>query len=132
MLLVLNLPLVPMWVQLLKVPYRILFPLILLFCIVGSYGINNNVFDVLIMIIFGLIGYLFRKFEYESAPLILSFVLGPILELSLRQSLLLSKGSFLIFFTRPISAIAIILAMMIFITSFVPYVRKRKQEAENS
>jgi putative tricarboxylic transport membrane protein len=132
MLLVLNLPLVPMWVQVLRVPYKILFPLILLFCIVGSYGINNNVFDVLIMIIFGLVGYLFRKFEYESAPLILSFVLGPIFELSLRQSLLLSKGSFLIFFTRPISAIAIILAIMIFITSFVPYFTKRKKKLENS
>ncbi|RJR43953.1 MAG: tripartite tricarboxylate transporter permease [Desulfobacteraceae bacterium] len=119
MLLVLNLPLVPMWVQVLKVPYKILFPLILLFCIVGSYGINNNVFDVLVMIIFGLIGYLFRKFGYESAPLILSFVLGPILELSLRQSLLLSNGSFLIFFTHPISAIAILLATIMFITSLV-------------
>ena len=126
MLLVLNLPLVPMWVQVLKVPYKVLFPLILLFCIVGSYGINNNVFDVLVMIIFGLIGYLFRKFGYESAPLILSFVLGPILELSLRQSLLLSKGSFSIFFTRPISAVAIILAMVMFVTSFVTPAKVRK------
>jgi putative tricarboxylic transport membrane protein len=132
MLLVLNLPLIPMWVQVLRVPYRILFPLILLFCIVGAYGINNNIFDVLVMIIFGMIGYLFRKFEYESAPLILSFVLGPILELSLRQSLLLSKGSFVIFFTRPISAIAIFLALMVFVTSFVPYLTRRKQKAKNS
>jgi putative tricarboxylic transport membrane protein len=102
MLLILNLPLIALWVQVLKVPYRILFPLILLFCLIGSYSLKNSVFDVLVMIISGIIGYLFRKFGYEGAPLILAFVLGPMLELNLRQSLFLSKGSLLIFFTRPI------------------------------
>jgi putative tricarboxylic transport membrane protein len=130
MLLVLNLPLIPLWIQVLRVPYRVLFPLILLFCIVGAYGINNNIFDVLVMLIFGFVGYLFRKFEYEGAPLLLSFILGRILELSLRQSLILSKGSFLIFFTRPISAVATILAIIIFGTSLIPYFAKRRQEEQ--
>jgi len=75
MLLVLNLPLIPVWVQVLKIPYRILFPLILLFCIIGSYSLNNSPFDVLVMVFFGILGYLFRKFGYEAAPLILAFVL---------------------------------------------------------
>lgn len=127
MLLVLNLPLIPLWVQVLKIPYRILFPLILLFCIIGSYSLNNNSFDVLVMIIFGVLGYLFRKFGYEGAPLILAFVLGPMLELNLRQSLLFSHGSFVIFFTRPISAVAILLAITLFLTSFIPYVKKGKK-----
>ena len=107
MLLILNLPLIPLWVQVLKIPYRILFPLILLFCIVGSYSLNNSTFDVIVMMIFGLLGYLFKKFEFEAAPLILAFVLGPMFETNLRQSLLLSKGSFLIFVNRPISAVFI-------------------------
>ena len=128
MLLILNLPLVPMWVQVLKVPYRILFPLIVLFCLIGSYSLNNSVFDVLIMLGFGFLGYLFRKFRYESAPLILAFVLGPILELSLRQSLLLSKGEFLIFLRRPISAAALLIAALIVATTLVPHFRKAKDK----
>ncbi|HVN25983.1 MAG TPA: tripartite tricarboxylate transporter permease, partial [Syntrophorhabdales bacterium] len=84
MLLILNLPLIPLWVQVLKVPYRILFPLILLFCIVGSYSLNNSTFDVIVMMIFGLLGYLFKKFDFEGAPLILAFVLGPMFETNLR------------------------------------------------
>jgi len=121
MLLILNLPLIPMWVQVLKVPYRILFPLILLFCLIGAFSLRNSTFDVIIMIIFGIVGYLFKKFDYEGAPLTLAFVLGPLLELNLKQSLLLSKGSFFIFFTRPISAVLIIVAIILFITSFVSY-----------
>lgn len=128
MLLVLNLPLVPMWVQVLRVPYRLLFPLIVLFCLIGAYSLNNSIFDVLVMLGFGFLGYLFRKFGYESAPLILAFVLGPILELSLRQSLLLSKGDFLIFLRRPISAVAILLAVMIVATTLVPHFRKAKEK----
>jgi putative tricarboxylic transport membrane protein len=132
MLLVLNLPLIPLWIQVLKIPYRILFPLILLFCLIGAYGLKNSVFEVLVMIFFGIIGYLFRKFGYEGAPLILAFVLGPILELNLRQSLLLSKGSFLIFFTRPISAVAITLSIFLLLSSFIPYFRKAKRKYESS
>jgi len=128
MLLVLNLPLIPLWVQVLKIPYRILFPLILLFCIIGSYSLKNSVFEVLLMFIFGIVGYLFRKFHYEAAPLILAFVLGPMFEANLRQSLTLSKGSFSIFFTRPIAAVTIILAIILLITAFIPYFTKAREK----
>ena len=128
MLLVLNLPLIPLWVQVLKIPYRILFPLILLFCIIGSYSLKNSVFEVLLMFIFGIVGYLFRKFDYEAAPLILAFVLGPMFESNLRQSLTLSKGSFSIFFTRPIAAVTIILAIILLITAFIPYFTKAREK----
>src|SRR3990170_690445 len=132
MLLILNLPLIPMWVQVLKIPYRILFPLILLFCIVGSYSLNNSTFDVIVMMIFGLLGYLFKKFEFEGAPLILAFVLGPMFETNLRQSLLLSKGSFTIFFTRPIAAVFIGLSILLLMTSLFPYFKKAKHKFETS
>jgi putative tricarboxylic transport membrane protein len=130
MLLILNLPLIPIWVQVMKVPYRILFPLILLFSIIGCYSINNSIFDVLVMIIFGTVGYLFRKFDYEGAPLVLAFVLGPMLEMNLRQSLLSSKGNFFIFYTRPISAVAMTLAIVLLVTSLIPYSRKRKEKLD--
>jgi putative tricarboxylic transport membrane protein len=120
MLLILNLPLIPLWVKVLKIPYRILFPLILLFCFVGAYSLKNDIFDLFIMILFGIVGYLFRKFDYEGAPLLLAFVLGPLFEINLRQSLLLSKGSFLIFFTRPISGAFITVALILLILSFIP------------
>ena len=127
MLLLLNLPLIGIWVQLLKVPYRMLSPLILLFCIIGAYSINNCRFDVAIMLIFGVLGYLMRKYRYEGAPMVLAFVLGPLLEINLRNSLLLSKGSFLIFFSRPISAAAMILAIAMIVSSIVPAIQKRRK-----
>jgi len=114
MLLILNLPMVGMWVQLLRVPYAILAPIIVLFCCIGVYSIRNTVFDIWVMGIFGVIGYFFRKVEMEPGPLILAFVLGPILERSLRQALLISAGSPFIFFTRPISG-----AMMGFLILFI-------------
>jgi len=116
LLLVLNLPLIGLWVKVLKIPYKILFPFLLLLCIIGSYSINTSKFDVLIMLIFGIIGYLFKKFNYEPAPLVMAFVLGPILENSLRQSLLISGGSMLIFLTKPISAACLIIALLILIS----------------
>lgn len=122
LLLILNLPLIGLWVKLLKVPYKILFPFLLFFCVIGSYSINNSTFDVLLMFFFGIIGYLFRKFGYEPAPLVLAFVLGDMLENSLRQSLLLSLGSLSIFFTRPISVSCLIIAVLLF---FLPiFLRK--------
>jgi putative tricarboxylic transport membrane protein len=114
MLLILNLPMVGIWVQLLRVPYAILAPIIVLFCCIGVYSIRNTVFDIWVMGIFGMIGYLFRKVDMEPGPLILAFVLGPILERSLRQALLISAGSPLIFFTRPISG-----ALMGFLLVFI-------------
>jgi putative tricarboxylic transport membrane protein len=125
MLLVLNLPLIPMWVQVLKVPAKLLYPLILLFCLIGAYSMNNNVFDVFVMITFGVVGYLFRKFEYEGAPLVLAFVLGPLLDLNLRQALLVSEGSFLAFFTRPISAVTLGLTLVLLMTAVLPMVTKK-------
>ena len=121
-----------MWVQVLKVPYRILFPLILLFCIVGSYSLNNSTFDVIVMMIFGSLGYLFKKFGFEGAPLILAFVLGPMFETNLRQSLLLSKGSFMIFFNRPISAVFICISLILLISALVPNFKKAKEKYEAS
>ena len=109
MLLALNLPLIGMWVKILKVPYTILFPLILLFCLIGVYSVNNSVIDIYLMILFGIVGYLMQKFGFEPAPLALAYVLSPMLETALRQSLSISGGSFIIFFTRPISLICILL-----------------------
>jgi putative tricarboxylic transport membrane protein len=103
MLLILNLPMVGLWVQLLRVPYSILAPIIVLFCCVGVYSLRNTVFDIYVMGIFGVIGYIMRKVRLDPGPMILAFVLGPILERAIRQALLISAGSPLIFFTRPIS-----------------------------
>src|SRR6266436_3297337 len=113
MLLVLNLPLIGMWVQLLKLPYNILFPLIILFTIIGVYCSSNNVFDVYVMIAFGIIGYFMRKLGYEPAPLVLAFVLGPMLENNLRKSLILSQGDLTTFVSRPISAACLALAVVL-------------------
>jgi putative tricarboxylic transport membrane protein len=99
---------------------------------VGSYSINNSTFDVIVMVIFGLLGYLFKKFEFEAAPLVLAFVLGPMFETNLRQSLLLSKGSFMIFINRPISATFISIALILLITAMLPNFKKAKQQYDAS
>lgn len=112
-LLILNLPLIPLWVQVLRIPGKILYPLVLLFCLLGSYSINHSVFDMVVMVLFGLAGYLLGKRGYEGAPLILAFVLGPTLEVNLRRALLISQGSFSIFFTRPIALGAIIASVIL-------------------
>jgi len=104
MLLLLNLPLIGIWVKILKIPYPVLFPLILLCCLIGAYSLNNNVNEIIIMNIFGVMGYFMKKFDYEAAPLVFALVLGPMFESALRQSLLLSNGSLFIFLERPISA----------------------------
>jgi putative tricarboxylic transport membrane protein len=128
MLLVLNLPLIGLWVQVLKVPYKILFPLILLFCLIGVYSIGNNVFDLYVMIGFGVLGYLMRKFGYEPAPLVLAFVLGPLMENNLRKALILSDGSFGIFVERPISLTCLVLALAILLSPLLPMLRARRKE----
>jgi putative tricarboxylic transport membrane protein len=127
MLLVLNLPLIGLWVQVLKIPYKILFPLILLFCVIGAYSINNSTFDIATMLVFGVLGYLMRKYKYEGAPMVLAFVLGPMFEKSFRHSLLLSDGSFSIFFTRPIAAGGMIITFLLLITAAIPIIRRRKK-----
>jgi putative tricarboxylic transport membrane protein len=128
MLVLLNLPMIGIWVQVLKIPHRILFPLILLFCLIGAYSLNNSWFEVCLMVFFGAIGYLMRKFEYEGAPLVLAFVLGPMLEQALRQSLLISGGSFMIFFSRPISGITLIFAFLLLLSNIIPSLKKRRRE----
>jgi putative tricarboxylic transport membrane protein len=129
MLLIINLPLIGLWVQLLKVPQWLLLPFILVFCFIGVYSINNSLFDVGIMILFGILGYLMTEFEFELAPLVLAFVLGPIFEKSLRQSLTLSQGGFGIFFTRPLSLGLLIMAGIVILSYFL---FKRKDEAVTS
>jgi putative tricarboxylic transport membrane protein len=124
MLLVLNLPLIGMWVQVLKVPYYLLYPLILLFCLIGSYSLDNNFGDVVLMLVFGVIGYLMRKFRYDAAPLLLALVLGGMLESNLRQSLILSRGDFSIFVSRPITLGFLIVAAILL---FIPILTQRKK-----
>ena len=126
MLLVLNLPLVGMWVQVLKIPYRVLMPLVLIFCLIGSYSINNNPLEVLLMICFGIMGYILRKFEYEEAPLVLAFILGPMMETNFRQSMIISSGSLGIFVTRPICAVAMALSVLLLLSVIFSYYRKMK------
>jgi putative tricarboxylic transport membrane protein len=130
LLLVLNLPLIGLWVRLLRIPYSVLFPLILLFCLIGAYSVNNNVEEVLIMIIFGGVGYLLRKFDYEAAPLIFALVLSPLFENALRQSLLMSQGSFAIFFTRPIALVFMVAGIVLFILPLLPFIHRRVMKEE--
>jgi putative tricarboxylic transport membrane protein len=125
MLLILNLPLIPLWVRILKIPYPILFPLILLFCITGAFSINNTVADIIVMNIFGIVGYLMKKVKYEAAPLILAYILGPLFENALRQSLMMSKGSFSIFLSRPITLGFIIVAAIVLVS---PLIFKQRPE----
>jgi putative tricarboxylic transport membrane protein len=129
MLLALNLPLIGLWVKLLRVPYYILFPLILLFCLIGVYSVNNTVVDIYITVIFGIVGYLMQKFGFEAAPLALAFVLGPMLETALRESLQMSGGSFGILFTRPISGGCMVLVAGLLIVQISSIWRSRKKES---
>ncbi|MFO0206954.1 MAG: tripartite tricarboxylate transporter permease, partial [Betaproteobacteria bacterium] len=110
MLVILNLPLIGLWIQLLKVPYRLLYPAILVFCCIGVYSINNNTFDVYMTVIFAVIGYLFYKLRCEPAPLLLGFILGPMMEENLRRAMLLSRGDPTVFFTRPLSLTLLLMA----------------------
>jgi putative tricarboxylic transport membrane protein len=128
MLVFLNLPLIPLWVRMLRVPYPILFPLIVLFCLVGAYSLNNSSYDILVMMGFGILGYLMKKLNYEGAPLVMAFVLGPLLELNLRRSLIVSDGSFWIFFSRPISAVILTLALVILGLSILSKFRKKNRK----
>jgi putative tricarboxylic transport membrane protein len=127
MLLVLNLPLIGMWVQLLRLPYNVLFPLIVLFSIVGVYASANNVFDIGVMVAFGLLGYLMRKGTVIAVSPIALLVLGPMLENNLRKALLLSQGDLTTFVQRPISAACLAIAALLLVTPFVPAMRRRRE-----
>jgi putative tricarboxylic transport membrane protein len=127
MLLVLNLPLIGMWVKLLKVPYSFLFPFIFLFCLIGAYTVGNNIQDVYIMILFGILGYLMKKYAYEPAPLVLAFVLGPMFENAFRQSLIISAGNPIIFLKRPIAAAFVLLSFFFLLSPLVLKLLGRKR-----
>jgi len=129
LLVVLNLPLVGLWVKLLTVPYRWLFPSIIVFCCIGNFSVNNNPFDVYLCALIGVLGYALVKLECEPAPLLLGYVLGPLLEENLRRALLLSRGDPTVFVTRPISGAFTIATVLIFIIMVVPTVRTRRRTA---
>ena len=132
MLLIINLPLIGIWVSLLKVPYRLLFPAILLFCCIGAYGVNNSVVDVWLMLGCAVIGYFFNKVGVETAPLLLGMVLGPQLEENLRRAMLLSGGDFSVFVTRPISAVLLGAVVVILLVLLSPAVLRKRVEIVES
>jgi putative tricarboxylic transport membrane protein len=128
-LIVLNLPLIGMWVRMLTIPYHILFPGILVFCAIGVYSLNNTSFDVFLMAGFGVLGYIFAKLECEPAPMLLGFILGPMMEEYLRRAMTLSRGDPTVFFTRPISATMLVLAALALAVVLMPAIRKKREEA---
>jgi TctA family transporter len=129
MLLVINLPLIGVWVRLLRVPYRLLFPAILMFCAIGAFGVNNASFDILLVAFFGVVGYGFAKIGCEPAPLILGFILGPLFEENLRRTLLLSRGDWSVFVTRPTSLAFLLLAVGLLALIISPMIRQKREEA---
>jgi putative tricarboxylic transport membrane protein len=128
MLLVINLPLIGLWVRLLKVPYRLMFPAILMFCCIGIYSINSLPTDVMWIAVFGMIGYVMLRFGFEPAPLLLGFVLGRLMEENLRRALIISRGDMMTFIERPISAGLLLVALVLLIIAVLPTVRKGREE----
>jgi TctA family transporter len=128
MLVVLNLPLIGMWIKLLTVPYRILYPSILVFMAIGVFSLSNNPFDVFLMALFGLLGYICVKLECEPAPMILGFILGPLMEENLRRAMLLSRGDPLVFFQKPISASFLIVSIILLVIIALPNLRKKREQ----
>jgi TctA family transporter len=129
MLLVLNLPMVGLWARLITMPYRFLFPSILVFCSIGVFTLSNNTFDLYVMVAFGLIGYLLRRLECEPTPLLLGLIIGPMLEEYFNRAMRVSQGDFLIFLSRPISATLLALALVAVLAVALPAVRRRRNEA---
>ena len=129
MLVILNLPLIGIWIKLLTVPYRWLFPAIVLFCAIGVYSTNNNSFDIWMVAIFGFIGYLFIKLGCEPAPLLLGLILGPMMEEYLRRAMLISRGDWSVFVTRPLSASLLAVAAVLLVVVLLPSIKKKREEA---
>ena len=129
MLVVLNLPMIGIWIKLLSVPYRLLYPAILLFCCIGVYSLSNNIFDVMMTVVFGALGGLFVKLECEPAPLLLGFILGPMMEENLRRAMLLSRGDPTVFLTRPLSRGLLIAAALLLVLILLPNLRRKREEA---
>jgi putative tricarboxylic transport membrane protein len=128
MLVILNLPLIGLWVWLLRVPYRLMFPVIVLFCCIGTYSVTNSVFDVWVMLLFGALGVFLYKVGAEPAPLILGFILGPLMEENFRRAMMLSKGDPMVFVERPISALLLLMALGLLVILVLPVVRKKREE----
>jgi putative tricarboxylic transport membrane protein len=128
MLVILNLPLIGLWVKLLKVPYHVLFPIIMAFCSIGVYSVNSNVYDLYAVAFFGLMGYALLKLRCEPAPLLLGFVLGPMLEENLRRAMILGRGDPSIFVTRPISLTLLLLTVAVLVVMLLPAIRKKRDE----
>ena len=126
---ILNLPLIGIWIKLLTVPYRFLFPAIMSFCCIGLYTLNNGPFDVYMGAAFALVGYTFYKLGCEPAPLLLGFILGPMMEENLRRALLLSRGDWTTFMTRPLSAGLLIAAVLMILVVTLPAIRKKREVA---
>jgi putative tricarboxylic transport membrane protein len=129
MLVILNLPLIGIWIKLLTVPYKHLFPAILVFCSIGLYTLNNSNFDVYMSVLFGAVGYLFYKLSCEPAPLLLGFILGPMMEENLRRALLLSRGDWTTFMTRPLSAGLLIASFLMIVVVMLPSIKNKREEA---
>src|SRR4051812_47950041 len=127
MLVVINLPLVGLWVSLLRVPYRMLFPAILIFCAIGVYSINNSPTDVVISALFGAVGYWLGKHDFEAAPMLLAFVLGPLMEENLRRAMLIARGDVTVFFTRPISSVLLIISILLLVLAALPMIRAKRE-----
>jgi putative tricarboxylic transport membrane protein len=128
MLLIINLPLIGLWVRLLKVPYRLMFPSIVLLCCIGIYSVNNSPVEVVMTAGFGLFGYALSKFGFEPAPLLLGFVLGRLMEEKLRQALVISRGSFMTFVDRPLSAGLLVLSLILVVVAILPSIRQSREE----
>jgi putative tricarboxylic transport membrane protein len=129
MLVILNLPLVGIWVKLLRLPYRLLYPSIVVFCCIGTYTVNSSLFDVYVMAFFSVFGYFCIKLECEPAPLILGFVLGPMMEENLRRTLLISRGDTIVFLQEPISLAFLIASAALLLVVALPNIRKKREEA---
>jgi putative tricarboxylic transport membrane protein len=128
MLIVLNLPLVGLWVALLRVPYRLMFPAIVLFCCIGTYTVGNTVFDIWAMLLFGVLGVFFYKVGAEPAPFILGFILGPLMEENFRRAMYLSRGDPLVFIERPISAVLLLMSLVLLVILVLPAVKQKREE----
>lgn len=126
MLVLLNLPLINIWIRIVLIPYEYLFPLILLFCLVGAFSLEFSLVSIYFMCVFGVIGYIMKKCMYEPTPLIMGFIMGPLMEKSLRQALIISQGSFAPFLEKPISVVALALAAVLLATNAIPYIRSRR------
>jgi TctA family transporter len=128
MLVILNLPMIGVWIKLLSVPYRMLYPAILMFCAIGAFSVSNNVFEIYTAVLFGVLGYTFVKLKCEPAPLLLGFVLGPMMEENFRRTMQLSRGDPSVFVTEPLSAVLLLASVALIVVVALPAIRKERDQ----